>query len=240
MEYEVKIDAFEGPLDLLLHLIKESKMDLLEIKISEITDQYLAYIEAMEKLNLNVASEYLVMASELLEMKSRLLLPRHEENEEEEEINPEEALIQRLIEYQKYKDMTKSFQELESIRQEIYTKLPEKLTEYKEDTTKLATDITLDDLVDAFSKFLKRQKENGPIETKVTNKEISVARRKREIEHILKEKKRVRFFELFEVLTKEYIVVTFLTILEMAKENQLKIEQENNFDEIYCGVVEPC
>lgn len=239
MEYEVKIDAFEGPLDLLLHLIKESKMDLLEIKISDITDQYLSYIEAMEKLNLNIASEYLVMASELVEMKSKLLLPRHGESEEEEEINPEEALIQRLIEYQRYKDMTKSFQELESIRQEIYTKLPEKLTDYKEET-KLATDITLDDLMDAFSKFLKRQKENEPLATKVTNREITVAMRRQEIKHILKEKKRVRFFELFDVLTKEYIVVTFLTILEMAKENQLKIEQENNFDEIYCGVVEPC
>ena len=125
MEYEVKIDAFEGPLDLLLHLIKESKVDIWDIKIVEITDQYLNYIKSMEKLNLNIASDYLVMASELMEMKSKLLLPRTKLEEEEEEEDPREKLIQRLIEYQKYKDMTKNFKELEENRREFYTKSPE-------------------------------------------------------------------------------------------------------------------
>ena len=236
MEYEVKIDEFEGPLDLLLHLIKEAKMDLFEIKIEEITDQYLAYIKKMDELNLNIASEYLVMASELLEMKSKLLLPRQEVEEDSEEENTEEHLIQRLVEYQKYKELTKSFKELEEIRQEIYTKAPEKLTEYVDQNTVITTDVTLDDLVNAFEHFLKRQKENRPIPTKVTGREITIAERKKDISIILKERKRVSFFELFEVFTKEYIVVTFLTILEMAKEKQLVIEQEENFDEIYCGV----
>ena len=96
MEYEVKIDAFEGPLDLLLHLIKESKVDIWDIKIVDITDQYLKYIKSMQELNLNVASEYLVMASELMEMKSKMLLPRYKEEEEEEEGDPREELVRRL------------------------------------------------------------------------------------------------------------------------------------------------
>ena len=102
MEYAVRIDAFEGPLDLLLHLIKESKVDIWDIKIVDITDQYLNYIKSMESLNLNIASEYLVMASELMEMKSKMLLPRYQDESEEEEIDPREQLIKRLIEYQKY------------------------------------------------------------------------------------------------------------------------------------------
>ena len=110
---DIKNNEFEGPLDLLLHLIKESKMDILEINIVDITDQYLAYINRMEEMNLDIASEYLVMASELLEIKSRKLLPRQKEKEEEsEEENPEEALINRLVEYQKYKDMTAGLKEL--------------------------------------------------------------------------------------------------------------------------------
>ena len=152
MEYAVKIDAFEGPLDLLLHLIKESKVDIWDIKIVDITDQYLSYIQSMEQLNLNIASEYLVMASELMEMKSKLLLPRHQEENEEEEMDPREVLIQRLIEYQKYKEMTKSFKELEEVRHEFYTKAPENLKEFVEQGTVVGGDVTLDDLMKAFQK----------------------------------------------------------------------------------------
>ena len=108
MEYKVKINEFEGPLDLPLHLIKEAKVDIWEVKIEEIIEQYLNYIEAMKEMNLDIASSYLVMASELIELKSKLLLPNSKQEEnEEEEIDPREALIQRLVEYQKYKDLTK-------------------------------------------------------------------------------------------------------------------------------------
>ncbi len=235
MEYEVRIDQFEGPLDLLLHLIKENKMDLFDIQIEVITDQYLSYIQSMERLNLNVASEYLVMASELIEMKSRLLLPRNDVSSDEvEEEDPKEALVQRLIEYQRYKDITEGLKELESMRQEFYTKLPENLTEYADENTVLSTDVTLDDLVTAFEHFLKQKQLEKPIETKVTRREITIEERRKSIRNILKEKKRVSFFELFDVLTKEYVVVTFLTILEMAKAHQLTIEQEGNFESIYC------
>ena len=237
MEYEVRIDAFEGPLDLLLHLIKESKVDIWDIKIEEITEQYLNYIKSMEKLNLNIASEYLVMASELMEMKSKLLLPRTTlEETDEEEIDPREKLIQKLIEYQKYKDMTNSFKELEEARHEIYTKTPESLKEYAPEGTIVNTDLSLDDLMKAFEKFLQRKEKDKPLATTVTKKEISVTERRTQIKDILKKKKKVDFFELFDVVTKEYIVVTFLAVLEMARKQELVIYQENNFDNIICEV----
>ena len=237
MDYEVKIDAFEGPLDLLLHLIKESKVDIWDIKIVDITSQYLNYIQAMEKLNLNIASEYLVMASELIEMKSKMLLPRVNEGEEVEEEDPREVLIKRLVEYQKYKDMTKSFKELESIRHEFYTKAPESLKDYVEEGTVVSNDVTLDDLMLAFQKFLERKKASQPLSTTVTKKEITVEERRKSIRSILKKKGKVDFFELFEVVTKEYIVVTFLAILEMARKSELKIYQENDFEQIIVEVV---
>ncbi len=233
MEYEVKIDAFEGPLDLLLHLIKESKVDIWEIEIVDITTQYLDYIKKMESLNLNIASEYLVMASELIEMKSKLLLPRHKDvSEEEEEEDPRETLIQRLIEYQHYKDVTSKLKELSEVRKEVYTKIPESLKEYQEEGIMMNSDVTLDDLMNAFEKFLKRKEEEKPLSTTVTKKEISVEERRKSIQGILRTNKKVNFFELFEIVTKEYIVVTFLAILEMARKNELLIRQENNFDQI--------
>lgn len=237
MDYAVKIDAFEGPLDLLLHLIKESKVDIWDIKIVDITDQYLNYIKSMENLNLNIASEYLVMASELMEMKSKMLLPRYQEESEEEEIDPREQLIQKLIEYQKYKEMTKSFKELEEVRHEFYTKAPESLKEYVDEDTVISSDVTLDDLMKAFEKFLQRKKLEKPLSTTVTKKEITVEERRTSIRKILKEKKKVDFFELFEEVTKEYVVVTFLAVLEMAKKQELTIYQENNFDNIICEVL---
>lgn len=237
MEYAVKIDAFEGPLDLLLHLIKESKVDIWDIKIMDITEQYLNYIKSMESLNLNIASEYLVMASELMEIKSKMLLPRYEAETNEEEEDPREQLIQKLIEYQKYKDMTKSFKELEEVRHEFYTKAPESLKEYVEEDTIISSDVTLDDLMNAFQKFLQRKELEKPLSTTVTKREITVEERRTSIRNILKERKKVDFFELFEEVTKEYIVVTFLAVLEMAKKQELTIHQENNFEKIICEVV---
>jgi segregation and condensation protein A len=234
MEMTFVIDDFEGPLDLLLHLIKEKKMDLLNIKIEVIIDEYLKFIDKMEKLNLNIASSYLVMASDLIEMKSRLLLPRNQEETEEEE-DPKEQLVNRLIEYQKYKDLTEDFKELETERKMIYTRLPENLKEYS-DSEKVInnSDVTLDDLLLAFQKFLERKKLEQPLNTKVTKKEMSVEERSISIRNILKSKKRVNFLELFDVLNKEYVVVTFLAILEMARKNEIKISQEEKYGNIVC------
>ncbi len=238
MEYEVKIDNFEGPLDLLLHLIKESKVDIWEISIADIAEEYLAYIQRMEDLNLDIASEYLVMASELIEMKSRMLLPRQEkETTEEEEEDPKERLIRRLVEYQKYKEVTKNFKELEFLRQEFYTKAPDNLKEYVEEGVVPSSDVTLEDLMVAFQKFLNRKELEKPLQTTVTKKEITVEERRKSIRDILSRKKRVDFFELFEVVTREYIVVTFLAILEMAKKQELLIKQESDFSEIMIEVV---
>ncbi len=234
MEMTLTIDNFEGPLDLLLHLIKEKKMDLLNLKIEIITDEYLKFIDKMEEMNLDIASSYLVMASELIEMKSRLLLPRVEEEDEEEE-DPKEQLVNRLIEYQKYKDLTENFKELEYERHQIYTRLPENLKEYSDTTTLVNnSDVTLEDLLNAFQKFLERKKLEQPLHTKVTKKEMSVEERSISIRNILKTKKKVNFLELFDVLNKEYVVVTFLAILEMAKKNELRISQENEYGDIIC------
>lgn len=234
MNIEIKINEFEGPLDLLLHLIKESKMDIFDLKIEVITDQYLDYINKMEEMNLNIASSYLVMAAELIEMKSRMLLPRHEEDEEQEE-DPQEQLVNRLIEYQRYKDLTLEFKDLEEERHKVYTKSPENIKEYLPEVEVISnTDVTLDDLIKAFQKFLERQKENEPLSTKVTKKEMSVEDRRESIRKILKKKHKFNFLELFDVLTKEYVVVTFLAILEMARQNELIIVQESNFGEIMC------
>ena len=237
MEITLRIDDFEGPMDLLLHLIKEKKMDLLNLKIEVIIDEYLKFIDEMERLNLDIASSYLVMASELLEMKSKLLLPRHEEDEEQEEENPEQDLVNRLIEYQKYKDLTEDFKELESERKQIYTRLPENLKEYSDTNTVINnSDVTLDDLLEAFQKFLERKKLEQPLHTKVTRREMSVEARTVSIRTILSKKKKVNNLELIDVLNKEYVVVTFLAILEMAKQNELKITQEEEYGEIICEV----
>ena len=237
MEIDFKINDFEGPLDLLLHLIKEAKMDIMNIEIEEITRQYMEFLDKQEKMNLEVSSEYLVLASELLEIKSRLLLPRNNTPEEEVEEDPREELINRLLEYQAYKDITKVLQEKELLRRDIYTKIPENIHNYVEENHEIHADVTLDDLVKALQNYYQRKNDNKPLNTKVTVNEISVSSRRHDIKKLLKNKKRVSFFELFPVMTKEYIVATFLAILEMAKNRELVIKQENNFEDIICEVV---
>ena len=233
MDYSIKINEFEGPLDLLLHLIKQEGIDIYDIEISEITKQYLDYINKMEELNINVASSYIVMAAELMEIKSKSLLPKkEEENDEEEEEVSKENLINKLIEYKKYKEMTSSFKEMEIERQNIYVKSPERLNNYLDDITLKNDDTSIDDLVEAFKKFLDRKNLEKPITTKITNKEYSVKERKKSIKNILKEKKKVFFTDLFEENNTGFIIVTFLSILEMTKEKEILIKQDTNFSNI--------
>lgn len=235
---EFKVNEFEGPLDLLLHLIKEAKMDIMNIEIEEITKQYMDYLALQEKMNLEIASEYLVLASELLEIKSKLLLPNRKDEEEVEEVDPREELVNRLLEYQAYKEITKVLQEKEIMRSEIYTKAPENVKNYLEEKKEIQADVSLDDLIEAFKKYLERKKDNEPLKTKVTVNEVSVSSRRYEIKKVLKSKRRVSFFELFEVYNKEYVVATFLAILEMAKNNELVIKQNDTFAEIFCEVAD--
>ena len=234
MEYIVTIDKFQGPLDLLLHLVKQTNLDIYEIKIEEIVSQYFNYIKQMEEMNLNIASSYLVMAAELFEIKALMLLPKDEEIVDEFEENPKDRLIKRLIEYQNYKDLTGEFQELENKRHEYYTKLPSNLSDYDlKINGSLPDNIDLNDLMNAFNKFLERQQFQKPLNTKIANKEYSIFERSLEIKKIIKEKRKVSFEELFDIRNKGYIVVTFLSILNLAKTKEVKIEQENNFETIY-------
>lgn len=231
MNYVVSLDNFDGPLDLLLHLIKQADIDIVDISLDVIAKQYLDYIETLEELNLNVASEYLVMAAELIEMKSNVLLPRKkQELEDEYEEDPREKLINRLLEYQKYKEVSQEFKELENKRKEFFTKEPESLKEFKQDT--IETDINIDMLMDALNNFLKRKELEKPLNTKIATKEYSVSVRSNEIHNILKKKKKVNFVELFDVYSKDYIVVTFLSVLNLAKKQEINIIQDNNFKEI--------
>lgn len=235
MEYFIKIDEFEGPLDLLLHLIKESNIDIYDININEITEQYLEYINKWEELNIDIASSYLVMAATLIEIKSKALLPSNDKdnNDNEEEEESRETLINRLVEYQRYKEITKDFKALEDKRKNIYTKAPSKLNEMLDIKFVNDNDTTVDDLIDAFAKFLERKNMEKPITTKITSKEYSVKKRKSDIKKCLLEKGKVKFNELFNIYNKSYVVVTFLSILELAKEDDVILTQEANFENIY-------
>lgn len=230
MSCSISLPAFDGPLDLLLHLIKQSNINICDIEIVEITRQYLEYIHKMEEMNLDIASEYLVMAAELIEIKSKVLLPTQEEENEEED--PKEKLIQRLLEYEQYKESTTTLRKLEIVRQEVKTKEPSDLLEFKDNNTVINYGITLDNLLDAFSKFLVNSENIRPLNTRITNKEYSVGKRCTEIRDIIHQKKKVKFQDLFDVFTKEYIVVTFLAILSLSKKQEIKIEQSKNFDNI--------
>ena len=231
MHYEVKINEFEGPLDLLLHLIKKSNIDIYDISLEEITNQYLDYINSMKKLNLDIASEYLIMASELLEYKSKSLLPKKETEIDEYEEDPKEELIKKLVDYKKYKEITSTFKELENIRSDIYTKTPSNISEYGEKEVN-SDNVTIDDLINAFKKFMDRKEFEKPIHTKITTKELSVSERMVGIRNILKSRKSVNFVDLFDNYNKSYVVVTFLSILEMSKNKEIVIIQDNNFSNI--------
>ena len=233
MEYKITIDKFEGPLDLLLHLIKKSNIDICDINIVEITQQYLEYIQTMKKLNLDIASEYLTMAAELIEMKSKILLPQQEEDVEDDRQN----LINRLIDYEQYKQVIERFKTLELDRRDEFTKVPEDLRNYDcVSETHLNKDITLNDLLDAFNIFLQKKEKEKPLNTKITTKEYSVSKRSEEIKELLNKKKKITFNELFKEYNKSYIVVTFLAILNLSKKENIKLKQDNNFKEIYIEV----
>lgn len=237
MEYKFTINDFEGPLDLLLHLIKKSNINIFDINIVDITEQYLNFINSKENLNLNIASEYLIMATELMEIKSRTLLPNKEKNNEIEEIDPKENLINKLIEYNKYKGIIPQLQELKIERNKIYTRNPENFDELKNEIiTNESSDLQL--LIDAFNKFINTKKLNQPLNTTIAKKEYSIAKRNIEIKNILKIKKNINFLELFDIITKEYVVITFLSILDLAKKNEIIIEQDKNFNNILLKDIE--
>ncbi|MEC0484736.1 segregation/condensation protein A [Bacillus glycinifermentans] len=241
MEYQVKIEAFEGPLDLLLHLINRLEIDIYDIPVAKITEQYLLYVHTMRELELDVASEYLVMAATLLSIKSRMLLPKQEEelfDEEmlEEEEDPRDELIEKLIEYRKYKSAAQALKEREEERQKSFAKPPSDLSEYAKEVklTEQKLSVTVYDMLGAFQKVLNRKKISRPSETRISRQEIPIEERMTQIVECLRSSgKRMHFMELFPFEQKQHLVVTFLAILELMKNQLVIIEQERNFSDIY-------
>lgn len=243
MQYNVKIDAFEGPLDLLLHLINRLEIDIYDIPVAVITEQYLLYIHTLKELELDVASEFLVMAATLLAIKSKMLLPKHEEDVLDESYSidieqddPREELVQRLIEYRKYKEAAQDLKSLEEQRGLMYTKPPSDLSELAQKAKPEITElnVTLYDMLGAFQKLLRRKKLQKPIATKITKQEIPIEKRMAEIITELKNiKGRKSFYQLFPYPDREHIVVTFLAILELMKRKEIMLDQEHNFAEIF-------
>ncbi len=227
------INDFEGPLDLLLHFVKTAKMDIYEIDTRVIIDEYITFINQIDKKDLEKASEYLVMAAELIHLKSRVLVKSGDEEEVSEfEINSEEDLKNKLIEYEKYKSICDEFRVFEENRQDFYTKIPENLSDY-EQIKEQTLDVNLDDLVEAFINLKKREDFVKPINTRITKKELSVEDKVNYINSVITTRKNIKFEDLFLNNTKEELIVTFLAILTMCKEKVIKIKQTNNFDGIY-------
>lgn len=246
MPYQVKIDAFEGPLDLLLHLINRLEIDIYDIPVAQITEQYLIYIKNMSELKLDVASEFLVMAATLLAIKSRMLLPKHEEVFDEEnadisyEEDPRDELVERLIEYRKYKEAAQDLKSMEEERGLMYTKAPSDLSDFAKEKQPERTeiDVSLYDMLAALQKLMRRKKLQRPMATKITRQEISIEKRMTEImEELIKVKVRKNFKDLFPFPEKEHIVVTFLAILELIKRKEIDVEQLENFGEIFVEAV---
>lgn len=230
----IKINDFDGPLDLLWHLIKAHKMDIYDINIEKITKEYLSYINEHKELTIDGASEYLVMASELIHLKSKLLLNKNDEEEDAEyEINTEEDLRNRLIEYEKLKAAADRLVELEDKRKEVLTKLPSNLSEYADKSVKLSSDITLDDLLKAFESYLNRKKLDEPVNKAVTKRELSVEDRCLIIKSYLHNRGKINFLDLFDEVDKPYVIVTFLGILNLVKSREAVISQEYNFGDIF-------
>ncbi|MDT8860091.1 segregation/condensation protein A [Alkalihalobacillus sp. MEB130] len=241
--YSVKLDTFEGPLDLLLHLINQAEVDIYDIPVAVITDQYLAYIHAMQDLELDIASEYLVMAATLLAIKSKMLLPKQEEElfdddwQMEEEEDPREELMYRLIEYKKYKEAATELKEKEQERSLVHTRPPEDLDPYisEEERRDIAiSGVSLFDMLSAYQKLMKRKELKAPRTTTVKSQEYSIEDRMQEIVKELTQKFNgfCRFDELFPVPERGHVVVSFLAILELMKTKTIRCEQAQNFSDI--------
>ena len=237
MGYEVVLEEFQGPLDLLLHLIKEKEMSLETLEVSLITDQYLAYIHSIESSQLEVMSEYLVMAADLVEMKSKMLLPKETVMIDDQYVeDPREALIRRLIEYKRYKDVLDDIREKYEYRQTLYIKPAENMEEYVVDTSTMIPDgLEVYDLMKAMQKMFQRKALSKPLDTHIARKDISVDERTIQIRDFFRTRanKKVKLEELFERNDRFYFVVTFIAVLVLAKDKEVEIMQDQLFDEIY-------
>ncbi|CEI83791.1 Segregation and condensation protein A [Oceanobacillus oncorhynchi] len=237
--YEVKLEKFEGPLDLLLHLINHYEIDIYDIPVAQITQQYMDYIHTMQHLELNIASEYLVMASTLLAIKSQMLLPKQEFEEEEMDEaymeDPREELMQRLIEYRKYKEAAEALKEKEAKEQQVYTRSPV-VFDFKDVLPENvnAGNASVFDMIGALKKMMQRNQWKEPQDTVIERTEIPIEKRMDEVlQQVKSSKNGIAFYALFPVPTKSYIVSTFVAVLELMKKREVYAIQENHFEELY-------
>lgn len=247
MGIPVKLPVFEGPLDLLLHLIDKNKINIYDIPIVEITDQYLEYIRQMEREDLNVMSEFMVMAATLIDIKCRMLLPK-EVNEEGEEEDPRSELVQQLLEYKMYKYMSYELRDrMQDAQKSLYKNptLPEEVLEYKApvDTSKLLEDLDLVKLNDIFKSIIRRQEDKiDPIRSKfgkIEREEVSLEDKLDYVEEFIRTHRKFSFRNLLKSqASKTQVVVTFLAILELMKMGKIIISQEKIFDDIHIETIQ--
>ena len=241
MEIAYKLNVFEGPLDLLLHLIEKNKVDIYDIPIVTITEQYLAYVSEMQEQDMDVMSEFLVMAGTLLQIKSKMLLPR-EETEEEEEEDPRAELVRRLLEYKMYKYAALELKDMElDASHNLYKKptIPKEVEEYREevDPAELVDGLPLSKLNDIFRSIMRKQVDKiDPIRSKfgtIEKEEINIEDRMVQIREEVRGLKGINFRTLLETQpTRMNIIITFMSILELMKVGAITIRQEETFGEI--------
>ena len=247
MELEVKLQAFEGPLDLLLHLIEKNKVDIYDIPIVEITEQYLDYVSKMPKDDLDLASEFLVMAATLIDIKSRMLLPK-EIDENCEEIDPRAELVEKLIEYKMYKYAAVELRDMQVYAGKSMYKqptVPEEVSKYEPPVNldSLLADVDLNKLNDIFQMVLKRQVDKiDPVRSKfgkIEMEEVSLPDKITYVSTTLKKRKKCKFKQLLEEAhSKVEVIVSFLAILELIKVGEIEVRQDETFGEIYIDSTE--
>lgn len=246
MALSVKLNVFEGPLDLLLHLIDKNKIDIYDIPIVEITDQYMEYLHSMEKEDLGIMSEFLVMAATLLDIKCKMLLPK-EVNEEGEEEDPRAELVQKLLEYKMYKYMSYELRDRLGDAAGVYYRkqdLPEEVLQYTppSDPQELLRGLTLERMSAIYQALIRRQEDKiDPIRSKfgrIEKEEISLSDKLLEMKEYAKAHRKFSFRRLMENQhSKIQLIVTFLAILELMKMGQVHAEQEDLFDDIHVEVI---
>jgi segregation and condensation protein A len=233
-ENKVQLEIFEGPLDLLLYLVKKEEVDIYEVNLTKIATQFIEYVQVMKELDLDIAGEFLVMAATLMYIKSRELLPKNQQMEapeEEDEEDPRWELIRQLVEYKKFKDAAAQLQEREHLQEQIYARIPAR-PEFAVETPALRPEVSIFDLVNAVSSILKRFNQREQTRDVYEDK-WSVSEKIEMIVTFIRERPRVRFAELFESAAHRMeVVVTFLALLELIRMKQLRIEQAEAFGEI--------
>ena len=238
MDYEVKLDIFEGPLDLLLYLIKKNEIDIYDIPIALITEQYLKYMEVLKTLNLDLAGEYLVLASTLIHIKSRLLLPDPSFGEEDEELDPRLELVQQLLEYQAYKEAALALDGRPQLERDVFTRGGGRGGGVRGDVADLAPvdevleEVSLFDLVEAFQRMVVKTAPLALME--IEGEKISLADRIHDITERLSREKSLAFADLLEgYKSRHQMIITFLAILELVKMRIIRAYQATSFGAIH-------